>query len=248
MKWQGCSPSCPCRCCPPGLPRSRPGSGWSPAMMAGWCRCTGWPRLHRDAGDEAGRRLAASARRSGCGRVSRAQRPRRAFARWDPVTCGGGIRRPAAGGPAGPVPASAGAEGASKLTPELAAADRGTREAAGATLSEIAAAAGGVDVRRAERAGPGGGPRAGHGGRGRRGQRWPGRGRGASPPPSGAAVPARPDPVPRGWRAGAGPVGAAGRGRRAGVHPGRRVSAGRAAAGAARAGSGRAGCEAARQV
>src|SRR5271163_3434330 len=89
--WQGCLPSFLCRCCPPGLPRSRPGSGWRPAAV----------QLVR---------LRA---------VSQAQAAA-AFG-VDPVTVWRWDQALAAGGVAGLVPSRRGPKGASKLTPELAA-------------------------------------------------------------------------------------------------------------------------------
>ena len=91
-----------------------------------------------DAGDEAGRRLAA-VQLVRLRAVSQAQAAA-AFG-VDPVTVWRWDQALAAGGVAGLVPARRGPKGASKLTPELAARIR-ELDAAGATLSEIAAATG----------------------------------------------------------------------------------------------------------
>ena len=91
-----------------------------------------------DAGDEAGRRLAA-VQLVRLRAVSQAQAAA-AFG-VDPVTVWRWDQALAAGGVAGLVPSRRGPKGASKLTPQLAARI-GELEAAGATLSEIAAATG----------------------------------------------------------------------------------------------------------
>src|SRR5579864_2325009 len=91
-----------------------------------------------DAGDEAGRRLAA-VQLVRLRAVSQAQAAA-AFG-VDPVTVWRWDQALAAGGVAGLVPSRRGPKGASKLTPQLAARIR-ELEAAGATLSEIAAATG----------------------------------------------------------------------------------------------------------
>jgi Helix-turn-helix domain len=91
-----------------------------------------------DAGDEAGRRLAA-VQLVRLRAVSQAQAAA-AFG-VDPVTVWRWDQALAAGGVAGLVPARRGPKGASKLTPQLAARIAGL-DAAGATLSEIAAATG----------------------------------------------------------------------------------------------------------
>ena len=91
-----------------------------------------------DAGDEAGRRLAA-VQLVRLRAVSQAQAAA-AFG-VDPVTVWRWDQALAAGGVAGLVPARRGPKGASKLTPELAARIAGL-DAAGATLREIAAATG----------------------------------------------------------------------------------------------------------
>ena len=91
-----------------------------------------------DAGDEAGRRLAA-VQLVRLRAVSQAQAAA-AFG-VDPVTVWRWDQALAAGGVAGLVPARRGPKGASKLTPELAERIAGL-DAAGATLREIAAATG----------------------------------------------------------------------------------------------------------
>jgi transposase len=91
-----------------------------------------------DAGDEAGRRLAA-VQLVRLRAVSQAQAAA-AFG-VDPVTVWRWDQALAAGGVAGLVPARRGPKGASKLTPELAARIAGL-DAAGARLREIAAATG----------------------------------------------------------------------------------------------------------
>ncbi|MGB6578435.1 MAG: putative transposase [Streptosporangiaceae bacterium] len=91
-----------------------------------------------DAGDEAGRRLAA-VQLVRLRAVSQAQAAA-AFG-VDPVTVWRWDQALAAGGVAGLVPSRRGPKGASKLTPQLAARIR-ELDAAGATLGEIAAAAG----------------------------------------------------------------------------------------------------------
>ena len=91
-----------------------------------------------DGGDEAGRRLAA-VQLVRLRAVSQAQAAA-AFG-VDPVTVWRWDQALAAGGVAGLVPARRGPKGASKLTPEMAARIR-ELDAAGATLGEIAAAAG----------------------------------------------------------------------------------------------------------
>src|SRR5260221_5493855 len=91
-----------------------------------------------DAGDEAGRRLAA-VQLVRLRAVSEAQAAA-AFG-VDPVTVWRWDQALAAGGVAGLVPARRGPKGASKLTPQLAARIR-ELDAAGATLREIAVATG----------------------------------------------------------------------------------------------------------
>jgi len=103
-------------------------------MAAGWCLCTGWPPLP----GMPGMRRGGGWRRcswSGCARSAR-RRPRRRSG-WIRSRCGGGIRRFARAG----WPARRDPKGASKLTPQLAARIR-ELDAAGARLSQIAAAAG----------------------------------------------------------------------------------------------------------
>ena len=185
-------------------------------------------------GDEAGRRLAA-VQLVRLRAVSQAQAAA-AFG-VDPVTVWRWDQALAAGGVAGLVPSRRGPKGASKLTPQLAARI-GELDAAGATLSEIAAATGvsTFSVRNALGRVASGGQHAPAGAAADSAglvagddDAAPGRGG------SGAAGPGAP-----GRGAGAGPVGAARRGRRAGVRPRCPVSAGRAAAGAARPGGHRA--------
>ncbi len=188
---QGCHPAALAAAARRGCRASRPGSGWSPGRAgAGWCRCTGWPRSPGMAGM---RRPMAGG--GAVGPVARGQpgaRPR--GVRGGPghgvaVGSGAGGGR---GGRAGP--GAAGPEGASKLTPELA--ERIARLDAAGAPSEIAAATGVSTSHCAQRAKPGGGPRAGHGGRGRRGQRRSLVAADDDQRP-GAAVPVLPDPVPR---------------------------------------------------
>ena len=144
-----------------------------------------------DAGDEAGRRLAA-VQLVRLRAVSQAQAAA-AFG-VDPVTVWRWDQALAAGGLAGLVPARRGPKGASKLTPELAARI-GELEAAGATLSEIAAATGvsTFSVRNAlgRVAARGQGTAAGTAA----GSAGLVAGEGEQRP--GAAVPVLPDPVPR---------------------------------------------------
>ena len=124
-----------------------------------------------DAGDEAGRRLAA-VQLVRLRAVSQAQAAA-AFG-VDPVTVWRWDQALAAGGVAGLVPARRGPKGASKLTPELAARIR-ELDAAGATLARSPRRPGCRRSACATRwAGcrPAGGPRR----PGRRGQRRPGRG------------------------------------------------------------------------
>ena len=113
-----------------------------------------------DAGDEAGRRLAAVQ----LVRLRAVSQARAAAAFGvDPVTVWRWDQALAAGGVAGLVPSRRGPKGASKLTPQLAARI-GELDAAGATLSEIAAATGvsTFSVRNAlGRVVPGGRPAAG---------------------------------------------------------------------------------------
>ena len=125
-----------------------------------------------DAGDEAGRRLAA-VQLVRLRAVSQAQAAA-AFG-VDPVTVWRWDQALAAGGVAGLVPARRGPKGASKLTPELAARIAGTGRGGGDPERDRRGDRG-VDVQRAQRAGPGGGRWAARGGRSRCGERWPGRG------------------------------------------------------------------------
>ena len=143
-----------------------------------------------DAGDEAGRRLAA-VQLVRLRAVSQAQAAA-AFG-VDPVTVWRWDQALAAGGVAGLVPARRGPKGASKLTPQLAERIAGL-DAAGATLSEIAAATGvsTFSVRNAlgRVAARGQGTAAGTAA----GRRLVAGDDGQRP---GAAVPVLPDPVPR---------------------------------------------------
>jgi transposase len=141
-----------------------------------------------DAGDEAGRRLAA-VQLVRLGAVRQAQAAA-AFG-VDPVTVWRWDQALAAGGLAGLVPSRRGPKGASKLTPELAARIR-ELDAAGARLSQIAAATGvsTFSVRNAlgRVTARGRGPAAGGSG---------GLVAGEDEQGLGAAVPVLPDPVPR---------------------------------------------------
>jgi transposase-like protein len=143
-----------------------------------------------DAGDEAGRRLAAvqlvRLRAASQGQVAEA------FG-VDPGTIWRWDQALAAGGVAGLVPARRGPKGASKLTPQLAARIA-ELDAAGATLRQIAAATGvsTFSVRNAlGRVASGGRPAAGAA----EDSTGPGAGDGEQDP--GAAVPVLPDPVRR---------------------------------------------------
>jgi hypothetical protein len=141
-----------------------------------------------DAGDEAGRRLAA-VQLVRLRAVSQAQAAA-AFG-VDPVTVWRWDQALAAGGVAGLVPARRGPKGASKLTPELAGRIAGL-DAAGATLREIAAATGvsTFSVRNAL-------GRVAAGGRPAAAAESAGLAAGDGDAGQGAVVPVLPDPVPR---------------------------------------------------
>ena len=176
-----------------------------------------------DAGDEAGRRLAAVqlVRLRAASQVQVAAGfgvdPATVW-RWDQALAGGGV--------AGLVPARPGPKGASKLTPELAARIA-ELDAAGQTLRQIAAATGVstftvrnalgrvAAARAGQRAGAGAGDGAGQ-------AAAPARDREPGPQDRDEPLPVLPDPVPRDGGAGAGPVGAARRGRRPVFTPGAR--------------------------
>jgi transposase-like protein len=144
-----------------------------------------------DAGDEAGRRLAAVQ----LVRLRAVSQARAAAAFGvDPVTIWRWDQALACGGVAGLVSSRRGPKGASKLTPELAARIR-ELDAAGATLSEIAAATGvsTFSVRNAlGRVASGGRPAAGGAAAGSGGLVA-----GDDDAGQGAVVPVLPDPVPR---------------------------------------------------
>ena len=120
---------------PAGAAEIAPGVGLVTGGGGGLVSVHGLATFAWDAGDEAGRRLAA-VQLVRLRAVSQAQAAA-AFG-VDPVTVWRWNQALAA---AGLVPARRGPKGASKLTPELAARIR-ELEAAGATLSEIAAATG----------------------------------------------------------------------------------------------------------
>ena len=144
-----------------------PGVGLVTAGDGGLVVAHGLATFAWDAGDEAGRRLAAvqlvRLRAAAQGQVAEA------FG-VDPATIWRWDQALAADGVAGLVPARRGPKGASKLTPQLAERIAGL-DAAGATLRQIAAATGvsTFSVRNAlGRVAPGGRPAAGAGGDRRR--------------------------------------------------------------------------------
>ena len=157
---------------PAGAAEIAPGVGLVTGDGGGLVSVHGLATFAWDAGDEAGRRLAA-VQLVRLRAVSQAQAAA-AFG-VDPVTVWRWDQALAAGGVAGLVPARRGPKGASKLTPQLVQRIAGL-DAAGATLSEIAAATGvsTFSVRNAlGRVAAAGGA----GGRGDRRQRRPGHGR-----------------------------------------------------------------------
>src|SRR6266566_8060776 len=173
---------------PSGAAEIAPGVGFLAGDDGGLVTVHGLATFAWDAGDEAGRRLAAvqlvRLRAASQGQVAVAFEvdPGTVW-RWDQALAAGGV--------AGLVPARRGPKGASKLTPQLAERIAGL-DAAGATLREIAAATGvsTFSVRNAlGRVASRGQPAAADvtagqdGGRGDAGE--------------GAAVPVLPDPVPR---------------------------------------------------
>ena len=174
---------------PAGAAEIAHGVGFLAGDQGGLVTVHGLATFAWDAGDEAGRRLAAvqlvRLRAASQGQVAEA------FG-VDPGTIWRWDQALAAGGVAGLVPARRGPKGASKLTPQLAERIAGL-DAAGATLREIAAATGvsTFSVRNAlgrvasrgqsEAAGVAAGLDAGHGEAG-----------------EDAAVAVLPDPVPRG--------------------------------------------------
>ena len=173
---------------PAGAAEIAPGVGLLAGEDGGLVMVHGLATFAWDAGDEAGRRLAAvqlvRLRAASQGQVAEA------FG-VDPATIWRWDQALAADGVAGLVPSRRGPKGASKLTPELAARIAGL-DAAGATLREIAAATGvsTFSVRNAlGRVAPGGQGAAA----GAAGERDGGDGD-AGP---GAVVPVLPDPVPR---------------------------------------------------
>jgi transposase-like protein len=197
---------------PAGSAEIAPGVGFAAGQDGGLVTVHGLATFAWDAGDEAGRRLAAvqlvRLRAASQGQVAEA------FG-VDPGTIWRWDQALAADGVAGLVPARRGPKGASKLTPELAERIAGL-DAAGATLREIAAATGvsTFSVRNAL-------GRVAAGGRPAAGAAEDSAGRVAGDDDAGqGAVPVLPDPVPReGERAlarwgllgeGAGPVFAPG--------------------------------------
>src|SRR5580693_2583018 len=123
---------------PAGAAEIAPGVGLLAGEDGGLVSVHGLATFAWDAGDEAGRRLAA-VQLVRLRAVSQAQAAA-AFG-VDPVTVWRWDQALAAGGVAGLVPSRRGPKGASKLTAQVAARI-GELEAAGATLSEIAAATG----------------------------------------------------------------------------------------------------------
>ena len=123
---------------PAGAAEIAPGVGLVTGAGGGLVSVHGLATFAWDAGDEAGRRLAA-VQLVRLRAVSQAQAAA-AFG-VDPVTVWRWDQALAAGGVAGLVPSRRGPKGASKLTPQLAARIR-ELDAAGATLGEIAAATG----------------------------------------------------------------------------------------------------------
>src|SRR5450755_1937858 len=123
---------------PSGAAEIAPGVGFLAGEQGGLVTVHGLATFAWDAGDEAGRRLAAvqlvRLRAASQGQVAEA------FG-VDPGTIWRWDQALAAGGVAGLVPARRGPKGASKLTPELAERIAGL-DAAGKTLREIAAATG----------------------------------------------------------------------------------------------------------
>ena len=175
---------------PSGAAEIAPGVGLITGDDGGLVSVHGLATFAWDAGDEAGRRLAA-VQLVRLRAVSQAQAAA-AFG-VDPVTVWRWDQALAAGGVAGLVPARRGPKGASKLTPELAARIRDL-DAAGATLAEIAAATGvsTFSVRNAlGRVASGGRPAAGAA------EDRAGLGAWDDDAGQGAVVPVLPDPVPR---------------------------------------------------
>src|ERR1700689_2999393 len=170
-----------------GAAEIAPGVGFMAGDGGGLVTVHGLATFAWDAGDEAGRRLAAvqlvRVRAASQGQVAEA------FG-VDPATMWRWDQARAAEGVAGLVPSRRGPKGASKLTPELAARIAGL-DAAGATLREIAAATGGSTFsvrKRPGRVAPAGqGAAAGAAGE-------PGAAGDAGPV---AVVAVLPDPVPR---------------------------------------------------
>ena len=177
---------------PPGAAEIAPGVGLLAGEDGGLVAVHGLATFAWDAGDEAGRRLAAvqlvRLRAASQGQVAEAFGADPATLwRWDQALACGGV--------AGLVPARRGPKGASKLTPALAARIAGL-DAAGQTLRQIAAATGvsTFTVRAAlGRVRPGGRPAAGV---------TPARAvrqisRTAEAAAAGEPLPVLPDPVPR---------------------------------------------------
>ena len=214
---------------PAGAAEIAPGVGLLTGDEGGLVTVHGLATFAWDAGDEAGRRLAAvqlvRLRAASQGQVAGA------FG-VDPGTIWRWDQALAADGVAGLVPARRGPKGASKLTPELVERIAGL-DAAGATLREIAAATGvsTFSVRNAlGRVASGGRPAAGAA------EDSAGPDAGDDDAGQGAVVPVLPDPVPRDGERVLARWGLLGEGAAPVFTPGCPVSAGRAAAGAARAG------------
>jgi transposase-like protein len=179
---------------PPGAAEIAPGVGLLTGEDGGLVVVHGLATFAWDAGDEAGRRLAAvqlvRLRAASQGQVAEG------FG-VDPATIWRWDQALAAGGVAGLVPARRGPKGASKLTPALVARIA-ELDAAGQTLRQIAAAAGvsTFSVRSAlGRAGSGGQAQAA--GDGDAGQRSAPDQCGGQTVAGGEALPVLPDPVPR---------------------------------------------------
>jgi transposase len=174
---------------PPGAAEIAPGVGLLDGEGGGLVAVHGLATFAWDAGDEAGRRLAAvqlvRLRAASQGQVAEAFGADPATIwRWDQALACGGV--------AGLVPARRGPKGASKLTPALAARIAGL-DAAGQTLRQIAAATGvsTFTVRAALGRVRPGGP-AGDGGQGSMPDQQDG-----STAAAGGPLPVLPDPVPR---------------------------------------------------